>query len=185
MQKLQDEQPAPLPCLMFNSETFMETNTLMKVKVGYLYKSQQAFRSCIVFLLVVGHSSLAFGFASSFKQRLSLLVVSLKRPLYSPLFAACFSSFHSTRPTTAKPANLHWCWILFWRILLRGLNTHMFPHAGRRFQTAVAAGLRYGNYRWFELALPQQFGCQFWSQLCFICWVKSVWVRQRTAFRKH
>lgn len=43
MQELQDEQPALLPCLMFNSETFRETNTHKKVKVGYLYKSQQAF----------------------------------------------------------------------------------------------------------------------------------------------
>lgn len=71
MEKLQDEQPALLPCLMFNSETFMETNTHKKGKVGYLYKSQQAFKSWVVFLLVVGHSSLAFGLASSFKRRLS------------------------------------------------------------------------------------------------------------------
>lgn len=184
MQKFQDEHPALLPCLMFNSETFMETNTHKKVKVGYLYKSKQAFKSCVVFWLVVGPSGLAFGLASSFKQWLSLLVVSLKYPLYSPLYAARFSSFHSARPTTAKPVHLHWCWILFWRILLCGLNTHMFPHTARRFQTALAACLRYGNYRWFELALPQQFGCQFWSQLCFICRVKSVWVRRRTAFRK-
>lgn len=60
----------------------------------------------------------------------------------------------------------------------------MFLHTGRRFQTALAAGLRYGNYRWFELALPQQFGCKCGSPFCFICCVKDG-IRKKQGIEAH
>lgn len=82
-------RPTPMPHVQFR------VSKKKKVKVGYLYKSQQAFKSLIVLLLVLGRSSLAFGTASGFKRRLSPLFVSLKHPLYSPPFTARFASCHS------------------------------------------------------------------------------------------
>lgn len=87
-------RPAPMPHVQFRVSRKKKKKE-KKVKVGYLYKSQQAFKSLIVLLLVLGRSSLAFGTASGFKRRLSPLFVSLKHPLYSPPFTARFASCHS------------------------------------------------------------------------------------------
>lgn len=165
----QATRPNPMPHVQFRDSWIKkekEKKTHKKVKVGCLYKSQQAFKSCIVLLFVLGRSSLPFGIASGLKQRLSLLFVSLKQP---SLFATicCPHRFLQQRSYPAWPltALLRICWKLFWRNLLQGLNTHMLLHASKRLQAALAsaaaaATLRYGNYGWFESALPQQFVCR-------------------------
>lgn len=78
-----------MPHVQFRGSRKKKRKKHQKVKVGYLYKSQQAFESRNVLLLVLGRSSLAFGIAPGFKRRLSPLSASLKHPLYPPLFSAC------------------------------------------------------------------------------------------------
>lgn len=149
IQEFQDQQRGPLPCLMFNSETWKkkEKKIHKKVKVRYLYKSQQALQSHIMLLLVLGRSSLAFGTASGFKQRLSPLSVSLKHPLYSPPFTVCFASYHSAVTHVGhqrrRCPNVEYCFEGISR-----LNAHMFLHTTGNLQPVlVAAALRYGNYK--------------------------------------
>lgn len=62
-------------------------------------------------------------------------------------------------------------------------HTHVFLLTGGHVQTTLAAALRYENYRCFELAVPQQLGCQVPSQLCFICWLKTARVGRRVENR--